>query len=80
MHELRIVREVFDDLLKLSKESKAEKVTKVYLRMGEFTEINEEIVKHFFKEKGKDTCIEAAELSIQKTPNRELTLVSFDCD
>lgn len=80
MHELRIVREVFDDLIRLAKENKAEKVTKVYLRMGDFTEINEEIVRHFFKEKGKGTVAEKAELSIEKSPNRELTLLSFDCD
>ena len=79
MHELRIIREVFDDLIKLAKENQTEKVTKVYLRMGEFIEINEDIVRHFFNEKGKDTLAQDAELSIEKSPNRELTLVSFDC-
>lgn len=80
MHEMHIVKDLFADLLKHANEQQAKKVSKVFLRMGEFTEINEEIVRFFFAENSKGTVAEAAELVIEKSPNRELRLVSFDCE
>jgi Zn finger protein HypA/HybF involved in hydrogenase expression len=80
MHEMHIVKDLFADLLRIAEEQKATKVTKIYLRMGEYTEINEEIVRFFIEEKSKDTIIEGAEVEIEKSPTRELTLISFDCD
>jgi len=80
MHEMHLVKDLFADLLRHVKEQKVEKVSKVFLRMGEFTEINEEIIRFFFKENSKGTIIEGAELEIEKSPNRELRLVSFDCE
>ena len=80
MHEMHLIKDLFSDLLKHVKEDQAKKVTKVFLRMGEFTEINEDIVRFFFKEKSKETIVEGAELHIEKSPNRELTLISFDCE
>ena len=80
MHEMHLVKDIFEDLLRLGKEQKAKKITKVYLRMGEFTEINEEVLKFFFDEKGKGTLLEGASIQIEKSPTRELRLVSFDCE
>jgi Zn finger protein HypA/HybF involved in hydrogenase expression len=80
MHEMHIIKDVFADLLKVAKENNAVKVTKVYMKMGVFTEINEEILRHFFTENGKGTCVEGAELVMESSPTRELRLVSFDCD
>lgn len=80
MHEMHLIKSLFNDLLKHAKDQKARKVTKVFLRMGEFTEINEEIIRFFFGEKSKGTVSEGAELIIEKSPNRELSLVSFDCE
>ncbi len=80
MHEMHLVKDLFSDLFKHAKDNKATKVTKVYLRMGEFTEINEDIIRFFFKEKGTKTILEGAELFIEKSPARELTLISFDCE
>lgn len=80
MHEMHLVKNLLSDLLKHANEQQAEKITKVYLRMGEFTEINEEIVRFFFAENSKGSVAEAAELIIEKSPNRELSLLSFDCE
>ena len=80
MHEMHLVKDLFQDILKHAKDNNAKKVNKVYLKMGEFTEINEEILRFFFKEKGKQTPLEGVELSIEKSPTRELRLVSFDCE
>ncbi len=80
MHEMHLVKDIFEDLLRLGKEQKAKKITKVYLRMGEFTEINGEILDFFFKEKGKGTLLEGARIQTEKSPTRELRLLSFDCE
>ena len=47
---------------------------------GEFTEINEEIVRFFLVEHGKGTPAEGAQIEFEKSPTRELRLVSFDCE
>jgi Zn finger protein HypA/HybF involved in hydrogenase expression len=64
----------------MAAKQKATKVTRVYLRMGQFTEINEEILRYFFKEQGQGTILENTELQIDKSAARELSLVSFDCE
>ena len=79
MHEMHLVKDLFEDVIKHAKDNEATKITKVYVKMGEFTEINEEVLRFFFKEKGVGTILEGAELSVEKSPNRELRLVSFDC-
>ncbi|HNV86278.1 MAG TPA: hydrogenase maturation nickel metallochaperone HypA [Candidatus Omnitrophota bacterium] len=80
MHEMHILGDLVSDLKRLAAENRAERVTKVSLAMGEFTEINEEILRHYFKEHGKGTVLENAELCIEKSPTRELRLLSFDCE
>ncbi|MCK4912404.1 MAG: hydrogenase maturation nickel metallochaperone HypA [Candidatus Omnitrophica bacterium] len=80
MHEMHLIKSLFNDLLSNAKEQEAGRVTKVFLRMGEFTEINEEIIRFFFVENSKGTVVEGAELIIEKSPNRELSLLSFDCE
>ena len=80
MHEMHLLTDLLNDLLKAGQENQTKKITKVYLRMGSFTEINEEILRHFFKEKAKGTIAEGAEISIEPSQTRELRLLSFDCD
>ena len=80
MHEMHIIKHLFEDLIKSAETNKTEKITKVNLTMGEYTEINEDILRHFFESNGKGTPLEGAELSIDKSPTRELRLVSFDCE
>ncbi len=80
MHEMHLIKDLFEDLLKAAKEQKANKVTAVYLRMGKFTEINEENLSFFFKERAKGTLLDGARVNIEKSPNRELRLLSFDCE
>lgn len=80
MHEMHLMKDIFEDLLRLGREQNAKKITKVYLKMGDFTEINEDVLKFFFEEKGKGTILEGARIEIEKSPMRELRLVSFDCE
>jgi len=80
MHEMHIIKDVFADIVKLAEKEKAVKVKKVYFRMGEFTEINAEILRFFLKENSKGTPLEGAVVEIEKSPNRELRLLSFDVE
>ena len=80
MHEHHLLKDLLSDLLKAAHAHQTKKVTHVYLRMGEFTEINPEILLYFFKENTKGTCAEAAQVHVEKSKKRELALVSFDCE
>ncbi|NQT30201.1 MAG: hydrogenase maturation nickel metallochaperone HypA [Candidatus Saganbacteria bacterium] len=79
MHEMHLLKDLLSDLLTAAKNNQAKKITKVYLRMGTFTEINPEILKFFFLENSKGTIAEGAEIEISPSQTRELRLVSFDC-
>lgn len=78
MHELHLLSDLFYDLIQKGGEVGAEKITKVYLRMGTFTEINMETLQYFFRENGKETILAEAKLKIESSPTRELRLISFD--
>ncbi|OGC22307.1 hypothetical protein A2291_04775 [candidate division WOR-1 bacterium RIFOXYB2_FULL_42_35] len=78
MHEMHLLNDLLADIVKHAGENKIKKVAKVYLKMGEFTEINEDILRHYFVEHAKGTIVEGAEIAIEKSPTRELRLVSFD--
>jgi len=80
MHEMHLLRDLMEDLLKHAGEQKVEKITKIYIRMGEYTEINPEILRFFFKEHSKGTIAEGAEIDIESSPTRELRLLSFDAE
>lgn len=78
MHEHHLLKDLLSDLLKAAQGHQVKKITHVYLRMGEFTEINPEILLYFFKENTKGTCAEGAQVHIEKSLVRELNLTSFD--
>lgn len=78
MHELHLIKDLLADVLRTARENRIKKVTKVYLRMGEFTEIDPEILRYFFRESGRGTVVEGAEIAIESSPARELRLLSFD--
>ncbi|MFA5928801.1 MAG: hydrogenase maturation nickel metallochaperone HypA [Candidatus Margulisiibacteriota bacterium] len=78
MHEIHLIKDLLSDLLAHAKEHKVSKITKVIIRLGEFTEINPEILKHHFAEHAKDTLVAGAELTLETGALRELRLVSYD--
>lgn len=78
MHELRLVRELFEDLLRHGEEEGIRRITRVYLRIGGLTEIEPEIVRHLFAESSPGTIFEGAELVIEESPVRELRLLGFE--
>ena len=78
MHELRLVQEIFGDLLRQGREEGFQKITRVYFRMGDFTGIDPEVLRYFFAEKSRGTILEGAEIVIEHSPLRELRLLSFE--
>ena len=81
MHEIHFLEDLFKDILKHFNQQSAKKVTRVFLELGEFTEINEESLRFFFQEKSKNSPLENAIFDIKHIPQqRVLRLVSFDCD
>ncbi|MEN3186706.1 MAG: hydrogenase maturation nickel metallochaperone HypA [Atribacterota bacterium] len=78
MHELRLVRELLEDLLQRGEEEGMQRVTKIELRIGGLAEIEPEIVRHFFTEFSQGTILEGAELVIEESPIRELRLLGFE--
>ena len=78
MHELKLVRALFNDLISIAQKNNAKRIKSITIRMGEFSEITPEVVAFYFKDKSKNTIAEAAEIIFEKSPNRELRLVSFD--
>ncbi|WP_438314319.1 hydrogenase/urease maturation nickel metallochaperone HypA [Candidatus Caldatribacterium sp. SIUC1] len=78
MHELRLVREVFEDLLRRGEAEGLQRITRVHLRMGGFTEIDPEVLRYLFAEESRGTILEGAELVIEYSPLRELRLLSFE--
>ncbi|MDD5218732.1 MAG: hydrogenase maturation nickel metallochaperone HypA [Candidatus Omnitrophica bacterium] len=80
MHELHVVTDLFQDLLNHARDNQVTKITQVHLTMGDFTEINEDILRYFFESHSRGTPLEGAVLHIQKSPTRELRLLSFDCE
>jgi hydrogenase nickel incorporation protein HypA/HybF len=80
MHEMHVIKDLFEDLLKLAKENNAQKVTNVYIKMGDFTEINQDILTYFFEQQGKGTVLDGAKVHFEDSNMRELRLISFDCE
>lgn len=80
MHEMHLITDLLDDILKFAEKDKAKKVTNIYIKMGEFTEINPEILKYYFMNHSKGTIAEGAVVHIEHSDARELRLISFDCE
>lgn len=78
MHEMHLIKDLLADVIRTAQENQIKKVTKVYLRMGQYSEIDPEILRFFFRENGKGTLVEDAEIKIEASPARELRLLSFD--
>lgn len=80
MHEMHLVRDMFDDLLSIAKKNKAGKITKIYIEMGKYSEISPKVLEFYFKEQGKGTIVEDAQIVIKPCNKRQMKLLSFDCD
>ncbi|MCL5773346.1 MAG: hydrogenase maturation nickel metallochaperone HypA, partial [Firmicutes bacterium] len=68
MHELSITQNILDIILKEAEKNAAKKITKVNLKIGDFTFIEPECVSHYFELLAKDTPASGALLEIERVP------------
>jgi len=66
MHEMSVMGEIFTIINKIVKEYKLNKITKVVVKVGEMTCINEESLKFAFKAFSENTLIEEAQFIINR--------------
>ena len=68
MHELAITQSIFDIVLEQAEKTKARKVSKVNLVIGEMTGIVSDCVQFYFDFISKETLAEGAALSFMMIP------------
>lgn len=68
MHELSIMANILDIVLKSAEENDAKKVRSVSLRIGALSDIIPEWAQSYFEMLSKDTIAEDAKLVIEKVP------------
>ncbi|HDK7169372.1 TPA: hydrogenase maturation nickel metallochaperone HypA [Clostridium botulinum] len=65
MHETAVICEVVDIVLKTAKDNALEKITKVILRIGEFSCVQEDQLKFSYEIICRDTLLEGSDLVIE---------------
>jgi len=68
MHEQSIVESLLNLVLEKANEAKAEKVTRIYLVVGELSGVEETAVEFYFGFLGQNTIAEKAELFFMNVP------------
>jgi Zn finger protein HypA/HybF involved in hydrogenase expression len=80
MHELHLIHDLVNDILEIGNQKNIKKINRVYIQMGHFSEIDPDILKFHFKENSTNTILENATIDITRTNQRELKLISIDCE
>jgi hydrogenase nickel incorporation protein HypA/HybF len=68
MHELSITQQILDIALKHGKENQAEKITDLYLVIGELSSVIDESVQFYWEMIAKNTTCEDAKLHFVRKP------------
>lgn len=77
MHELAITENLLDLALKHAKPSQANRITDLYLAIGQLSSIIDDSVQFYWDFVSKDTIAEGARLHFKRIPTEFLCL---DCD
>lgn len=80
MHETHLIKPIIEGISRHAKEEGATKVSKVRLKIGEFTGIKENSFRETFIVLSKGTLLENTELEITFFPGSRIEVVSFDID
>ena len=72
MHELPITEEILKIALNHGEKNRAKKIVRIYLSIGELTDLIDEWVQRYFDYLAKDSLAEGAELIIERIPIRVL--------
>ncbi len=78
MHEVKFIKTLVDDLINRAAELGAKKITTVYIKMGEFTEINPEIVEFYISRESGQELLNGCKVVVEPLDGHGLVLDSFD--
>jgi hydrogenase nickel incorporation protein HypA/HybF len=68
MHELPVMKSIFDMCVKHAKANNASKIISVTLKVGEFNDLKDEWMQRYFDYLSKGTFVEGAKLIIERVP------------
>ena len=80
MHETHLINPIVKGISEHAKEQGAKRVSKIRLKIGEFTGIKEDSFRETFKTLAKGTMLEDADLEINFFLASRIEVVSFDCE
>ena len=78
MHETHLIEPIIKGIEKHAQEEGAKKVTKVRVKIGEFTGVKENSFRETFKTLAKGTLLEGADLEVNFFLAERIEVVSFD--
>lgn len=84
MHELSLMRDLFNKIQQIAAQHQAQRVTKVHIELGALAHISADHFKEHFDELRQDSVAEHAELVITKNPDihdpkaQDISLLSID--
>lgn len=68
MHELPVVKSIFDMCVKHATANNAKRIISVKLRVGEISDLQDEWIQRYFDYLSKGTFVEGAKLVIERVP------------
>ncbi len=68
MHELPVIKSIFDICVKHAKANNASKIVSITLKVGDATDLLDEWIQRYFDYLCKDTMAEGAKLTIERVP------------
>lgn len=80
MHETHLIEPIIKGISEHAKKEGAKTISKVRLKVGEFTGIKEDSLKETFTVLAKGTMLEKAELELTFFPGSRIEVVSFDVE
>ena len=80
MHETHLIQPIIKGISEHAKDEGAKAVSKVRLKVGEFTGVKKDSFKETFSVLAKGTILEDAELELTFFPGSRIEIVSFDVE
>ena len=80
MHETHLIKPLIKGISEHAKKEGAKTVSKVRLKVGEFTGVKEDSFKETFSVLAKGSILENAELELTFFPGSRIEIISFDVE
>jgi len=80
MHETHLIEPIIKGISEHAAEEGGKKVSKVHLKIGALTGVNEDSFRETFNVLAKGTMLEGARLDITMFPGTIIQVLSFDID